>query len=751
MAGAREGHARIGTGAMNRKLIGRSAALSAFLLAIVPLAFIGGVTFFQLFVNAPESRAAREDALRRFEVLQLAASFEEAMLDAERGQRGFLITGQEDYLAPYTEAKASIPLRLAELRRMVGDEPDQSARLADLEESTNVKMNEMATTIAKRRAEGFDQAKAIVETDVGKAAMSAMTDDIEAIQRAAGGRLQQSLDLGRETEERLTSTFLAGSVIASASLMAGALVLARAYGRAAASERILRATLDGVREGVAAFDSNEALLAWNGAFLKLLRAPGQALRKGAVLRADEAAPEAAELIEAIADVSTKARQVQRAAIVDRTCADNRVFEIFASPASGEGHIVTLLDTTDRRRAEEALRQSGKLEALGHMTGGVAHDFNNLLTVVIGSMGMLRKSVGDNLKALERIELVTIAAERGAKLTQQLLAFARRQPLQPDVVNMGALMTESLPLIRRAVGESVEVDCINAGGLWNTRIDASQFQSAVLNLAINARDAMPNGGKLTIEVANMALDDFYAAQDAEVAPGQYVLFAMTDTGAGMDAEVKARALDPFFTTKPVGSGTGLGLSQVYGFVKQSGGHLRIYSELGEGTTIKLYLPRSRDETSARPRRVEDAIATGSETVLLVDDDEIVRATVASMLENLGYSVICACNGAEALAIVESTDRKIDLLFTDIVMPGPIGGRLLAERAAQLIPGLKVLFTSGYTENAVVHNGRLDPGVELLSKPYDRDKLAVRLRRVLDRTTSPIQTPLAQPDAGRSAES
>jgi CheY-like chemotaxis protein len=285
------------------------------------------------------------------------------------------------------------------------------------------------------------------------------------------------------------------------------------------------------------------------------------------------------------------------------------------------------------------------------------------------------------------------------------------------------------LVRRAVGESVMVECVIGGGLWNTTIDASEFQSAVLNLAINGRDAMPDGGKLTIEVGNAALDDTYAAQHAEVEPGQYVLFAITDTGTGMDAATVAQVLDPFFTTKPPGEGTGLGLPQVYGFVKQSGGHLKIYSEVGEGTTVKLYLPRSLAQETIQPRPMPAIAVTGTETVLLVDDDEIVRTTVAMMMEDLGYTIIEAGSGAEALSILERGD-KVDLLFTDVVMPGAVNGRQLADRARDLDSNLRVLFTSGYTENAIVHNGQLDAGTELLSKPYNRDQLAAKLRRVLD---------------------
>jgi nitrogen-specific signal transduction histidine kinase/ActR/RegA family two-component response regulator len=390
----------------------------------------------------------------------------------------------------------------------------------------------------------------------------------------------------------------------------------------------------------------------------------------------------------------------------------------------------MLDITERRRAEEALRQSQRLDSMGRMTGAVAHDFNNLLTVIIGSLDLLKRAIGGDDKARARIEMMTMAAERASTLTKQLLAFARRQPLQPLIVNPGGIVQSLLPLIRHAAGDAITVETVIGGGLWNTMIDSAEFQSAMLNLTINARDAMPDGGLLTLELANAMLDDAYAAQHAELEPGQYVMFAITDTGKGMDAATLERALDPFFTTKPAGEGTGLGLPQVYGFVKQTGGHLNIYSEVGEGTTVKLYLPRSLGQATIQTAPVAAPVIGGSETILLVDDDEIVRETVAAMLVDFGFGVMQAPGGAEALAILEG-GAEIDLLLTDVVMPGAISGRVLAERAAKLQPGLKILFTSGYTENAIVHHGRLDPGVELLSKPYGREQLAAKVRRILDR--------------------
>ncbi len=713
----------------------RAEIVRALLLALIPLLFIAGVSAFQLAINVPEARIARAHVLTSLRTIRAADAIDQAIQDAERGQRGFLITGRDAYLEPYTRAKERLPQLMIELQQATAESSDQQPRLLRLQADLTTKMNELATTVAAMRQQGYAAARAIVNTNVGLASMIRVLGDLRAIMDAAQDRLHFRLARAETSDERVTATFIVGSVVSAAALMAGAWLLAGAYRRAARSERLTQTTLDSVREGVAAFDAGGRLQVWNSPFVVMLGAADREMGRGATLSGIAAKTGMLGLPD------MAGRPSDRPILVERQGERGTFVEVFHNPTAEGGRVVTLLDITGRRQAEEALRQAQKLEALGQMTGGIAHDFNNLLTIIMGSLELLRGSVSRDEKALGRIDMVSVAAERAARLTRQLLAFARRQPLQPEVVNLGHLLNETLPLLRRAVGELIVVECVAVGGLWNTTVDAAQFQSAVLNLAINGRDAMPDGGKLTIEVANAALDDDYAARHAEIEPGQYVLFAMTDTGKGMDAATAERALDPFFTTKPAGEGTGLGLPQVYGFVKQSGGHLKIYSEVGEGTTVKLYLPRGFGQESAPPARVPALAVTGTETVLVVDDDEIVRATVASMLEELGYSVLVAANGAEALAIV-GTDAAIDLLFTDVVMPGPIGGRRLAERAAEIRPALKVLFTSGYTENAIVHNGRLDPGVELLSKPYGREHLAAKLRRVLD-------APARQPDraAGR----
>ncbi|MET3445594.1 PAS domain S-box protein [Ralstonia sp. 1138] len=393
------------------------------------------------------------------------------------------------------------------------------------------------------------------------------------------------------------------------------------------------------------------------------------------------------------------------------------------------------DITERRRASEqleqtqrALFQAQKMEALGKLTGGVAHDFNNVLQVLRGNLELLESRHGRDAWSAERLGNAIDAVDRGAKLAAQLLAFGRQQPLAPVVINPARQLRAMDDLLRRALGEAIEIESVVAGGLWNTAVDPHQLENVILNLAINARDAMPDGGRLTLELSNATLDDDYVVALPDVPAGQYVMLAVTDTGTGMSPDVMERAFDPFFSTKREGEGTGLGLSMAYGFVKQSGGHIRLYSEVGEGTTVRVYLPRSTG-TAVEPLRAKaGGLKHGNETVLVVEDDAKVRETVVDLLSGLGYAVLKANNAEQALAVIES-GVHIDLLFTDVVMPGAVRSTEMVRRALQTLPALKVLYTSGYTQNAIVHGGRLDPGVELLSKPYSRQQLAFKLRQVL----------------------
>jgi len=390
------------------------------------------------------------------------------------------------------------------------------------------------------------------------------------------------------------------------------------------------------------------------------------------------------------------------------------------------------EAAERERVEEVLRQAQKMEAVGQLTGGIAHDFNNLLTGIMGSLELLQNRLAQGrLTDLDRyITAAQGAGKRAAALTHRLLAFSRRQTLAPKPTDVNRLVTGMEEMIRRTVGPEIAVEVVAAGGLWTTLVDPNQLENALLNLCINARDAMPEGGRLTIETGNRWLDA-RAAQDRDAAPGQYVTLCVSDTGTGMTPEVIRRAFDPFFTTKPTGMGTGLGLSMIHGFVGQSGGQARIYSELGQGTMVCLYLPRHLGETEAVEETTDLAgapRAEAGETVLVVDDEPTVRMLVSDVLEDLGYTAIEATDGRAGLQVLRS-DARIDLLVTDVGLPGGMNGRQVADAGQALRPGLKVLFITGYAENAVLSHGHLDPGMHVMTKPFTMDALASRIKELI----------------------
>lgn len=400
----------------------------------------------------------------------------------------------------------------------------------------------------------------------------------------------------------------------------------------------------------------------------------------------------------------------------------------------------------RRETEETLRQSQKMEAIGQLTGGMAHDFNNLLTIIIGNLDTIRRRLSSVTDAQDAghfaatiakpVELAIQGSRNAAQLTHRLLAFSRRQALEPANIDLNRLVTGMSDLLLRTLGESIQVETVLAGGLWTTFADANQVENVLLNLVVNARDAMPEGGRLTIETANSYLDEAYTRRFGDVSPGQYVLLSVTDTGTGILPGVLERVFEPFFTTKGTGVGSGLGLAMVHGFLKQSNGHVRIYSEIGQGTTVKVYLPRSTGnaDVPANPAGLGAPVsplprAQPNETLLVVEDNNGVREYAVSVLEDLGYRVVEAADVDGALKALENAPL-IDLLFTDVVLPGKLSGRDLAQTLEQRFPGLPVLFTTGYTRNAIVHNGRLDAKVHLLNKPYTQQELARKLRELLD---------------------
>ena len=387
------------------------------------------------------------------------------------------------------------------------------------------------------------------------------------------------------------------------------------------------------------------------------------------------------------------------------------------------------DLTDKIAAEERIRQSEKMEAIGQLTGGIAHDFNNILTVITGTIEILAGAVAREPQLAAITRMIDEAAARGADLTQHLLAFARRQPLQPREIDINLLLVDTAKLLRPTLGEHVEIESVLKDEACVAIVDPNQLATAVINLALNSRDAMPNGGKLILETGLAYLDETYASVNDDVRPGPYVMIAVSDTGYGIPSTILDRVFDPFFTSKGPGKGTGLGLSMVYGFIKQSAGHIKVYSEEGQGTTIRMYLPPGIGASPDLRPDSDSEIEGGNETILVVEDDRLVRDYVLTQLHSLGYTTLNAANAAEALALA-GKNTPFDLLFTDVIMPGAMNGRQLADAILKQRPSLKVLFTSGYTEDAIVHHGRLDFGVLLLAKPYRKADLARMIRKALE---------------------
>jgi signal transduction histidine kinase/ActR/RegA family two-component response regulator len=557
--------------------------------------------------------------------------------DAETGQRGYLLTEDRAYLEPYTAAAREIGPQLNGLRQLVGDNPEQVARVDDLRTQAGAQLGLIWQSLEATRRGDRSAAVASVRDGAGKQAMDRIRMIADDMQREESRLLAQRSQADRASGDLQRSMLLAAAI--------GALVV--------------------------------------GGLLFM------AFRRFAIA-----------LSASHDELSAKNVELQK--------------EIAA-----------------RRETEAQLVQSQKMEAVGQLTGGLAHDFNNMLAVVISAMSLMRRRVAAGDYNIGKfIDAADEGAKRAATLTARLLAFARRQPLKPELIDPNRLVSGMSELLRRSLGGPIVVETVLAGGLWRAQVDANQLESAILNLAVNARDAMPDGGKITIETANCHLDDRYAASNVGVPAGQYVLIAVTDNGPGMPEDVRVRAFEPFFTTKPVGKGTGLGLSQVYGFVKQSNGHIKIYSEPGQGTSIKIYLPRDRtdgDLAAAGISVMAPEIPRADAVILLVEDDPHVREVTVASLREIGYTVVHASGPEMALDKLKAMPR-VDLLFSDVVMPG-MNGRQLADKALEMMPDLRVLFTTGYTQNAIVHNGILDANADLLTKPYSIDELAAKIAQSL----------------------
>jgi PAS domain S-box-containing protein len=725
---------------------GRYRALVAPVGLLVVLA---AMTFFLAVNHLYAVRQSRDWVRHSRDVIQATQNLFTHVQDVESGQRGYMLSGGDArLLVNYDISRAAIPPLSASLRNLVKDNPAQVARVDRLTRTIADRVAVSQERVELFRAGRRDEAMTI-KRNAGINAMDSVRNATAEIINDESGLLDQRTRKADYDEAMSFAVALTVSALAIVGLGALMLSMNRTNRRLAEAIVEVRAAEAAQKESEARY---RAIFANTADFLSVVdvvgdgvfrmaevnpsyeRATGTTTQqlKGVDVRWMAPDPQSSALVAHLKNVVSGRKPIfTRDHLVLQGV--KRIWESILVPVpNAEGAVDRVVgssrDVTERENAQDQLRRAQRMEAVGHLTGGVAHDFNNLLQVIRGNLELLAGMVEDDEGASLRVKNALHGANRAAQLTRQLLAFARRQPLEPKVVNLGRLVNEMTEMLRRTLGEGVEVETVVAGGLWNTLADPAQVESAVLNLAINARDAMPTGGRLTVEITNAVLDDSYALREAEIEAGQYVLIAVSDTGQGMDQDTLGRVFEPFFTTKSEEKGTGLGLSMVYGFVKQSNGHVQIYSEPGQGTTVKIYLPRSREREPAYTAPVTGSLRGRSEVILVVEDDDMVRASAVGMLRDLGYTCIHASDGDSALAMLKQ-GVKIDLLFTDVIMPGTVKSRDLANLAQQLRPGLPVLFTSGYTENAIVHHGRLDEGVQLLSKPYSRDDLARKIRGLL----------------------
>ncbi|MEZ2147168.1 CHASE3 domain-containing protein [Bradyrhizobium sp. DN5] len=692
------------------------------------------------------------------------------MRRAESAARGYELYRSPGFNDEFQAVRAQIAPALADLKRDVRDSRDQVALLEGTEPLA-LRRVEIAAAAMRLRAEN-DQAgiAALNSKAEGRGLMDTVMGNLDLLSAE-----EERLLTARSQDSRRTGTVLLGIDVAGAVLilLLVALVMresqratvqlqstltettaAKEALEAAVAERtehlvaahdelrlsvnVLQSTFRSMAEAVLVIDTEGAVLLSNPAAERiLLHRAGMNLRNlralSDVYHGDGVTPLKADELPSTRVL--RGEHFEELEMIVRPHGGNppRHLMISGRPMlDGQGNIsgavLVYHDATTSRETERQLYQSQKLDAIGKLTGGVAHDFNNMLTVISGNTETLVESLIGQPELQRTARLIDDAAERCAELIQHLLAFARRQPLQPRNVEISTAVADIAKLLRPTLGEQIQIETVLEQGPMTTHIDPSRLTNAVLNMAINARDAMPNGGKLLFEAHRVALDEAYAQNNPDVRPGPYVMLAVSDTGTGMPAEVQQKAFEPFFTTKEVGKGSGLGLSMVYGFVKQSGGHIKIYSEEGHGTTIKLYLPPG-EGTADMAAPVAPQAEGGAETIFVVEDDTLVRNFVTAQLQSLGYKAVAAPDSRAALQLIEA-GQPFDLLFTDIVIPGGMSGRELAEEVAKRRPGLKVLYTSGYTDNAIVHHGKLDDGVMLLTKPYRRNQLAEMIRKALN---------------------
>jgi PAS domain S-box-containing protein len=719
------------------------------LAPIALLTLLAAMSVFQAATDAVTLGRTRGSINHSYQVIQTAQSIETAVLSVESGQRGYLLSPWDaKYLNSYEEGRNALPALTARLKALVADSPEQKARADRLIAAVKQRMAISNWRVSLARQGRLEEARTRAQ-HTGRNAMDAARATADALIVAEHAELDRRAAAGDNVERMNLFVELAVSALAMIGLVAILASMAAANRRLAheiseregaeaaqrESEALYQAIFANAADSMFVIDvSPEGVFSVGELNPAFERATGisNAAARGRDIRGLTSRSVADKLIahyEAVmaADQPVFIRDVYP------LISGQRTWETIHAPVRGEnGRIERIVgssrDVTERDQAEDQLRRAQRMEAIGHLTGGVAHDFNNLLQVIRGNLELIAPELAGRDPAAQRLRNALHGADRAAQLTRQLLAFARRQPLEPKVVNPGRMIGEMAEMLRRMLGETIAVEIVVAEGLWNTLADPAQVETTLLNLAINARDAMPLGGRLTISAANSVVDAEHALKDSELEPGQYVLLTVSDTGHGMTPDVAARVFEPFFTTKGEGKGTGLGLSMVYGFVKQSHGHVQIQSAVDQGATVSIYLPRTyHEERQARP--VAPGLLEGrGEVILVAEDDDMVRAASVETLSDLGYACLEARDGQAALEAIRGASR-VDLLFSDVVMPGPVRGRELALKARSLRPGLPVLFTSGYARDAIVRDGRLDPEIQLLSKPFSRDDLARKVRALL----------------------
>ena len=712
-----------------------------------------GLEIYQAAWNASELKRGRERIVGTFEVIRTARALERRIRDTELNQRNFVITGDAAYLEPYRTQARTVLFLLSELKRLTAGHAKHQLNLQSLDAQIARRLAELEQVTRIRERDSLQAAIRLMRANLTTGTAHAIDELIDATVATEDALLTERLEAAAEDERMAAITAGVGGALTMAILGVGLFLVLHASRRIRTSgdaqrksEDTFRRFVNGVTDyAIYTLDPEGRVTSWNAGAARIKGYTDNEIIGQHFSRFFTEDDRKAGAPQRVLDAAARDGKFETEALRMRKGGArfwaHVVVDSLRDP-SGRllGFVKITRDVTERRRQQEALEaaraalgQSQKMEALGHLTGGVAHDFNNLLTVIAGSIDMLQRrlqigerDVGPYIDAAQR------GVDRATTLTHHLLAFARRQPLEPKPLNPNDLVASMVEILRRTLGVSIAIETVFADDLWMTSADPTQLEIAILNLAVNARDAMPQGGKLTIESENVRLDEDYAATHGDVTPGQYAMVALTDTGSGMTQEIVAKAFDPFFTTKDLGRGTGLGLSQVYGFIKQSRGHVSLYSEPGVGTTVKLYLPRlDAPPATERPAATRPAAVVLREgTILVVEDDEDVRAFSTQALRDLGYRVLVATDARSALETLEK-EAGIDLLFTDIGLAGGINGRELADAAQLRWPRLKVLFTSGYTRNVIIHEGRLDPGVELITKPFNQAALAEKIRRLFSR--------------------